>query len=308
MTKRPLQCHRPARRCAVLLAAKRGRNLRGDQGPGSRRGRSADRRSRLVRIRAAVQPRACHRTRPCRASTSRGAAASATKVLMLDCGSTNGSFIQGSRGSRRSRSAPAPKVKLGRTVIKFLPDEGRSSETRSRAQSTALGSIVGADTKMRQMFTLLEDVAGLPSRPSLIEGETGTGKELIAEGRSTTTRRAATVRSWCAPGLRLGPARADRVDAVRPREGQLHRRDHRSPRRVRRSARRHDLSRRDRRDGARISSPSLLRVLDKRAVRKVGSNTYEKIDVRVVAATNRDLRAEVAKKVVPRGLLLSPSR
>jgi len=42
--------------------------------------------------------------------------------------------------------------------------------------------------------------------------------------------------------------------------------------------------------------PALLRALDKRAVRRVGANSYEQVDVRVIAATNRDLREEVARR------------
>src|SRR5574337_629366 len=99
------------------------------------------------------------------------------EVLMLDCGSTNGSFIQGSRFEKISIGFGA-EVKLGRTVIKFLPDEEVVEPEPS--QQTAFGTIVGADTKMRQMFTLLEDVAAT-NATVLIEGETGTGKELIAE-------------------------------------------------------------------------------------------------------------------------------
>ena len=47
--------------------------------------------------------------------------------------------------------------------------------------------------------------------------------------------------------LRRHPRRADRVGALRPREGRLHRRDGAAPREVRAGHRRHDLSRRDRR-------------------------------------------------------------
>ncbi|MGE0872756.1 MAG: sigma 54-interacting transcriptional regulator [Kofleriaceae bacterium] len=211
------------------------------------------------------------------------------EVIMTDCGSTNGTFIQGSRFERISIGFGA-EVKLGRTVIKFLPDE-EAVEPEPSAR-TSFGSIVGGDTKMRQMFTLLEDVA-VTNATVLIEGETGTGKELIAEEIHNHSPRkdgpfvvfdCGSVPRELIESMLFGHVKGSFTGAVTDRRGAF--------------AEAH---------GGTIFldeigemnldlQPSLLRVLDKRAVRKVGSNTYEKIDVRVVAATNRDLRAEVAKK------------
>ena len=54
---------------------------------------------------------------------------------------------------------------------------------------------------MRQLFTLLDDVAATDATV-LIEGETGTGKELIAEEIHKPLRRAATGRSSCSTAAR----------------------------------------------------------------------------------------------------------
>ena len=211
------------------------------------------------------------------------------EVLVMDCGSTNGCFIQGSRFEKISIGFGA-EVKLGRTVIKFLPDEEVVEPEPSR--ESAFGTIVGGDTKMRQLFNLLTDVAAT-NATVLIEGETGTGKELIAEEiHNHSPRRdgpfvvfdCGSVPRELIESMLFGHVKGSFTGAIGDRKGAFA------------EAHGGTIFLDEIGEMALDLQPSLLRVLDKRAVRKVGSNTYEKIDVRVVAATNRDLRAEVAKK------------
>jgi DNA-binding NtrC family response regulator len=145
---------------------------------------------------------------------------------------------------------------------------------------------------MRQMFTLLEDVAAT-NATVLIEGETGTGKELIAEEiHNHSSRRdgpfvvfdCGSVPRELIESMLFGHVKGSFTGAITDRRGAFA------------EAHGGTIFLDEIGEMALDLQPSLLRVLDKRAVRKVGSNTYEKIDVRVVAATNRDLRAEVAKK------------
>jgi DNA-binding NtrC family response regulator len=211
------------------------------------------------------------------------------EVIMRDNGSTNGTYIQGSRFKEITIGFGA-EVKLGRTVIKYLPDE--EVVEPEPLERNSFGQLLGGDTKMRQMFKLLEDVAAT-NATVLIEGETGTGKELIAEEiHNHSPRRdgpfvvfdCGSVPRELIESMLFGHVKGSFTGAITDRKGAFA------------EAHGGTIFLDEIGEMALDLQPSLLRVLDKRAVRKVGSNTYEKIDVRVVAATNRDLRHEVAER------------
>ena len=212
-----------------------------------------------------------------------------SQVVLKDQGSTNGTYIQGSRFKEINIGYGA-EVKLGRTVIKYLPNEETVEPEPS--QETRFGTLIGGDTKVRQLFKLMQDIATTDAT-CLIEGETGTGKELIAEEIHNHSHRntgpfvvfdCGSVPRELIESALFGHVKGSFTGAITDRNGAFA-----------------DA------DGGTIFldeigemaldlQPSLLRVLDKRAVRKVGANSYEPVNVRVVAATNRDLRSEVQKK------------
>jgi len=211
------------------------------------------------------------------------------KAILIDQGSTNGTFIHGSRFKEITIGHGA-EFKLGRTVIKYLPEEEIVEPEPSPDQN--FGQLIGGDTKLRQLFKLMSDIA--PTQATcLIEGETGTGKELIAEELHNHSDRkngpfvvfdCGSVPRELIESALFGHMKGSFTGAVSDRKGAFA------------EAHGGTIFLDEIGEMAIDLQPSLLRVLDKRAIRRVGSNTYENIDVRVVAATNRDLRAEVQEK------------
>ena len=136
----------------------------------------------------------------------------------------------------------------------------------------------------------------------VVLGESGTGKELVARSLHRASHRAdgpfVAVNCGAIPdGLAetelFGAERGAFTDAV-SRAGQL-----------RAGRRRHDLPRRGGR-ALRARPGGLLRVLEQKELNRVGGNRAVPLDVRVVSATNRDLKAAVKQRDLPRRPLLAP--
>lgn len=209
-------------------------------------------------------------------------------VHVRDLGSTNGTIVGGNRISEAFVPLGAT-LSLGQTKIEVCKLVDRTPLPLSRRRR--LGELIGSSPAMRRIYSLLECAADAEVTV-LLEGETGTGKELAARALHSHSPRAA------------GPFQIIDCGAVSPSliESELFGHEKGSFT----SADRERAGAFELADGGSLFfdeigelplslQPKLLRALESREIQRIGGPKRFPVDVRFVAATNRDLAKEVKR-------------
>jgi DNA-binding NtrC family response regulator len=208
-------------------------------------------------------------------------------VHVKDLDSTNGTRHGGTKVVQVVLTGPS-RLRLGKhTEIDVVPDEREIP--LEEWPHDRFGNVLGATPSMRRMFSLLARVS--PTEATvMMSGETGTGKEAIAEAIHQASGRAggpfvvvdcgSIPKDLIASEL-FGHARGAYTGATSDKRGLIE------------AANGGTLFLDEIGELALDLQPQLLRVLDKRQVRRVGETAPVDVDIRVVAATHRDLRAMV---------------
>jgi formate hydrogenlyase transcriptional activator len=180
---------------------------------------------------------------------------------------------------------PRPRTDLESTTHIDLTEEMLSSET-------GFEGIIGKSSVLRRLLQMVETVAGGDSTVLLL-GETGTGKELIARAIHSHSPRKARpfVKLNCAAiptGLLeselFGHERGSFTGAIAQKIGRLE------------VAHQGSLFLDEIGDIPLELQPKLLRVLQEREFERLGSTRTQRVDVRMVAATHRDLEGMILEK------------
>ena len=206
--------------------------------------------------------------------------------VVKDLGSTNGTFVNGVR-IREAFLSPGCLVRLGNSELIFQPLDEEIQIVPS--QDDRCGDIIGTNVKMREIFGILEKIA--PTNATVvIEGETGTGKEVVAQTIHKLSHRSkkpfvvfdcgAVPESLIESEL-FGHEKGSFTGAIMTRQGLFE------------MAQGGTIFLDELGEFSLELQPKLLRVLEQREVRRVGSAKPMGIDVRVIAATNRTLEEEM---------------
>jgi transcriptional regulator with PAS, ATPase and Fis domain len=208
------------------------------------------------------------------------------KFVLTDLGSTNGTFVDGVR-VMVAQIASGAIVRCGRSALRV--DVGDDVVRIPISERVQFGDVIGGSTEMRRIYAILERVAPTDATV-LVQGETGTGKELVARAVHRASPRASgpfvavdcgAIADNLVESELFGHVRGAFTGAVSNRVGLF-----------------------EQAAGGTILldevgelpvalQPKLLRALENREVRPVGSNATRSLDVRIVAATNRPLAQAV---------------
>jgi len=222
--------------------------------------------------------------------------------LLLDLGSLNGTYVNGRRLEMPTSLRIGDEVVVGGAVLRVLDGPPREADPDPRdparaAETAGEGSVerlplIAQSPAMSEVFQLSERAAQT-TLSVLIEGETGTGKELVARGIHASSRRAggpflaincAALPEALVETELFGHRRGAFTGATEERSG------------VFEAASGGTLLLDEIAEMPLGTQPKLLRVLQEGAVSRLGETDHRAIDVRVIAATNRDLAQEVAAK------------
>ena len=207
------------------------------------------------------------------------------RIDVVDLDSTNGTAI-GAVLVKEGAFGPGTELTLGRTKVKVGDGQRVLLDMHG---GDALGGLRGRSMAMRRLMAKIE-VAARGDVSILVTGESGTGKELIARAVHDGSPRAhgpfitvdcASLSPTLIASELFGHERGAFTGAERRYAGAF-----------------------ERAHGGTVfldeigelpaeSQASLLGVLERRRFRRVGGAQEISVDLRVVAATNRDLRTEV---------------
>jgi DNA-binding NtrC family response regulator len=207
-------------------------------------------------------------------------------IAVRDLGSTNGTFAGTLRVTEALVTART-ELTVGRSTLVVEPSG--ASKKVDVGYSDRFGPLVGRSPRMRRVFSVLERIA--PTALSvLVLGETGTGKELAARAIHEASPRkghpfvvvdCGSIPATLAESLLFGHEKGAFTGASERRAGALLEADGGTLFLDELGELPPDLQ------------PKLLRALSERQVKRVGGSAFEPIDVRVVAATRRNLSVEM---------------